>query len=195
MLEASATYEVPMALSRPQDGEVTRQSIHRGRVVDLGLERLTLPNGHRAELEIVRHPGGAAIVALDSHSHICLIRQFRHAAGGWVWELPAGKLEPDEDPLAAAQRELAEEAGISARDWTALGRIVTSPGFCDEVIHLYQARTLSQVEPRPEQHEVLEVHWVSAQQARTWMVDGTLSDAKTLIGLYWILCPDGFAPT
>ena len=102
--------------------------IHEGRAVHLDLERVLLPNGHEVELEIVRHPGGAAVVAVDDGGRICLLRQYRHAAGGWLWELPAGKLDEEEPPLATARRELAEEAGVSAAEWTPLGRMISSPG-------------------------------------------------------------------
>src|SRR5688572_3809939 len=86
----------------------------RGRVIRVTVDEVTLPNGHRASLEIVHHPGGAAAVAIDKDKRVCLLRQFRHAAGGFLWELPAGKLEPDEPPLLTAQRELVEEAGSDA---------------------------------------------------------------------------------
>src|SRR5512139_901582 len=89
----------------------------RGRVVTANVETVTLPNGERAVLDVIHHPGGAAIVALDDANQVCLLRQFRHAAGGWIWELPAGKLEPGEPPVECARRELVEEAGRVARRW------------------------------------------------------------------------------
>ena len=99
--------------------------IHEGRAVHLDLERVLLPNGHEVELEIVRHPGGAAVVAVDGGDRVCLLRQYRHAAGGWLWELPAGKLDEGEPPLTTARRELAEEAGVGAAEWTPLGRMIS----------------------------------------------------------------------
>src|SRR5580700_4460862 len=93
-----------------------------------------------ALLEVVHHPGGAATVALDGEERICLLRQYRYVAGGWLWELPAGKLEPDEPPLATAQRELAEEAGVRARHWRSLGTVLSSPGVFTERLHLFLAR-------------------------------------------------------
>ena len=151
--------------------------------MQLGIESLTLPNGESLELEIVRHPGGASVVALDERQQVCLLRQYRHASGGWLWELPAGKLEPGEGPQTTAKRELLEEAGIVADQWQPLGDILMTPGFCDEVIHLFLARGLSYPGAQPEAHEVIEVHWLPFDQALAQVYDGTLRDAKTMLGL------------
>ncbi|HEY9199209.1 MAG TPA: NUDIX hydrolase, partial [Gammaproteobacteria bacterium] len=136
-----------------------RKSIYQGSVVDLGVESVQLPDGRAVDLEIVRHPGGAAVVALDEDRGICLLRQYRHAAGGWLWELPAGKLDPGEDALTTAQRELEEEAGLRAQSWQPLAQVLSTPGFCDEIIHLFLARGLQQVQARPQEHECIEIHW------------------------------------
>ena len=157
--------------------------IFQGRIVELGIESLTLPNGETVELEIVRHPGGAAVVALDERQHVCLLRQYRHAGGGWLWELPAGKLEVDEGPQTTAKRELLEEAGIEADQWQTLGNILVTPGFCDEVIHLFLARGLTHLDAQPEAHEVIEVHWLPFDEALAQVYNGTLRDAKTMLGL------------
>lgn len=157
--------------------------VYEGRIVRLGIESLTLPNDAEVELEIVRHPGGAAVVALDDRQHVCLLRQYRHAAGGWLWELPAGKLEKDEEPQTTAARELAEEAGVRATRWRKLGSVLTTPGFCDETIHLYLAETLSPVSTRPEPHEVIEIHWLPFEKAIVQVREGIIHDAKTMLGL------------
>src|SRR6204780_2575469 len=120
----------------------TVRNVFRGRVITVNVETVRLPNGHVAELEIIHHPGGAAIVAIDAARRVCLIRQFRHAAGGWVWELPAGKLEPGEPPLEPAQRELREEAGTNAQNWDSLGVYVSSPGVFTEIVPLYLAQRI-----------------------------------------------------
>ncbi|MFN2309639.1 MAG: NUDIX hydrolase [Gammaproteobacteria bacterium] len=163
----------------------TRTPIYRGNVVDLGLEHVELPDGHSTDLEIVRHPGGAAVVALNALSEVCLLRQYRHAAGGWLWELPAGKLEPGEPALTTAQRELEEEAGQRAQAWQALAQVFSTPGFCDEVIHLFLARDLRTVPTRHEVHEYIEVHWYPLDAALDMARRGEIRDAKTLLGLFY----------
>jgi len=161
-----------------------RRTVFRGKIVDVGVEQVRLPSGRDVELEVIRHPGGAAAVAIDDRRRVCLLRQYRHVAGGWLWELPAGKLDPGEAPAVTAERELAEEAGLVAASWDPLGRLHSSPGVFAEVIHLYLARGLSEVDLGHESDEVIEVHWISLDQALIWCLDGTITDAKTLIGLY-----------
>jgi len=160
-----------------------QRTIFEGRIIRLTLDTVQLPNGATAELEIVHHPGGAAVVALDAGGRVCLLRQYRHAAGGWLWELPAGKLDGGEAPLLCAQRELEEEAGMQAGDWQSLGKIVSSPGVFTEVIHLFLARTLTAVPTRAEDHEVIEVHWFPWSEALHMAQAGKIEDAKTLAGL------------
>jgi ADP-ribose pyrophosphatase len=155
----------------------------RGRVIRVTVDEVTLPNGHRASLEIVHHPGGAAAVAIDKDKRVCLLRQFRHAAGGFLWELPAGKLEPDEPPLLTAQRELVEEAGSDAANWESLGTCTPSPGVMREVVHLFLATGLSPATSAPESAEVFEIHWVPIAEAHQWILDGTIGDAKTAMGI------------
>ena len=162
---------------------IKQRKIYTGKIIRLTLDTVQLPNGATAELEIVHHPGGAAVVALDAENRVCLLRQYRHAAGGWLWELPAGKLDNGEAPLLCAQRELEEEAGMQAADWQSLGKIVSSPGVFTEVIHLYHARALSAVPTRMEEHEVIEVHWLPWAEALRMAQAGEIEDAKTLIGL------------
>jgi len=159
------------------------KQIFTGQTVTLGIESLALPNGKPLQLEIVRHPGGSAIVAVNTQQEVCLLRQYRHAGGGWLWELPAGKLEPDEAPHATAARELAEEAGLAAADWLKLGECLTTPGFCDEVIHLYLARDLTAVPANPGEHELIEVHWLPFTAALERIFNGEIHDAKTMLGL------------
>jgi ADP-ribose pyrophosphatase len=155
----------------------------RGRIITLTTDEVVLPNGHRAELEVVHHPGGAAAVAFDAHERVCLLRQYRYVAGGWLWELPAGKLEPNEPPLSTAQRELIEEAGVSATHWESLGTYLSSPGIFSEVLHLFIATEVQPAQVAHEQAEVIEAHWIPFNQALQWAIDGTIRDGKTAIGL------------
>jgi len=131
----------------------------------------------------VHHPGGAAAVALDGSGQVCLLRQYRYVVDGWLWELPAGKLEPGEPPLATAQRELIEEAGVSARDWESLGTCVSSPGVFTERLHLYLASGITPARAAQEHAEVIEIHWVPLAEACRWAIDGTITDCKTALGL------------
>ncbi len=162
----------------------TSKSLYHGRIIQLGLETVTLPDGRRIELEIVRHPGGAAVAAVDDHGMVCMVHQYRHAGGGWLWELPAGKIDNREDPLLTARRELLEEGGVEAEQWHSLGRMHSSPGVFDEVIHLYLATVLSRTDQRLEDDELLEVHWLPLSEAVDWATSGKITDAKTVIGLF-----------
>ena len=161
-----------------------RASIYRGRLIELGLETAELPNGATIELEIVRHPGGAVVLALDEGDRVCLLRQYRHVVGDWIWELPAGVIEAGEDPLETAQRELREEAGLVALQWRELGTMLPSPGFCSEELFLYQAGVLSHVGADTQPDEQIEVHWHTLEQVKAMAVDGRIRDAKTLVALY-----------
>jgi 8-oxo-dGTP pyrophosphatase MutT (NUDIX family) len=161
------------------------REVYRGRVIRLTVEHVRLPNGQVAELEIAHHPGGTAVVAVDAQERVCLLRQYRHAAGGWVDELPAGTLDGGEPALGCAQRELAEEAGMEAGQWTVLGSFLTSPGVLTEVIHLFLARDLRPVQARPETHEVIEPRWLPLTEALGLALSGHLADSKSIIGLVW----------
>src|SRR5215472_4401170 len=166
------------------DLQPEKRTVHfRGRIISLTTDEVTLPNGHRALLEVVHHPGGAAAVAIDGQQRVCLLRQYRYVAGGWLWELPAGKLEPDEPPLTTAQRELVEEAGVSAARWESLGSYLSSPGIFTEVLHLFLATEVQPAQVAHEHAEVIEAHWIPFAQALQWAIDGSIRDGKTAIGL------------
>jgi ADP-ribose pyrophosphatase len=162
---------------------VDRKEIFEGRVIKVSVDTVDLPNGVRLPLEIVRHPGGAAAVAIDADNRVCLLRQFRHAAGGFIYELPAGKLEPDEPPEVTVKRELQEEAAMSAGHWESLGAYFSSPGVFTEVIHLYLATHLEPAKSAPEVGEVFEVEWLPLDKAVEKALNGEFTDAKTIIGI------------
>ncbi len=160
------------------------REIYRGRIVHLQLEEVVLPSGARVALEVVHHPGAAAVVALDEQEQVVLVHQFRHAAGGFIWEVPAGTLHPGETPVACAGRELREEAGLGAGELIALGSVLTTPGFCDERIHLFLARRLMSLEQQLGHDEVLTVNRVPFARALAMIRSGEIQDAKTIAGLH-----------
>jgi len=162
---------------------IASREVFRGRVTRLSVDTVELPTGHRADLEILHHPGGAAMVALDAQQRVCLLHQYRHAVGGYIWELPAGRLEPGEPPLETARRELAEEAGVAAERITPLGASVSSPGVFTERIHLFLATELQAVASAREAAEVFEVHWIPLDEAVRRCLEGDIDDSKTVVGL------------
>ena len=163
---------------------IAHQHFHRGKVIDVSSERLRYANGREYELDFVRHPGAAAVVALDSDHRVCLVRQYRHGVGDFLWEIPAGKLDPGELPDACAVRELAEETGIIAQDWTSLGRYFPAPALLTEVIHLYLARDLKIGVPNPDVDEELELDWLPIEQAVGRVLQGEWNDGKTALALF-----------
>lgn len=172
-----------------------RREIWAGKVVNLAVEDVVLPNGETTRLELMRHPGAAAAVPLHEDGSITILRQYRHAVGGWLWEVPAGKLDvPGEPPLECAKRELAEEAGLAAARWEKLGSIYTTPGFCDEIIHLYLARGLTPVATGHERDEVIEIHRMTLADALARIRAEEIRDTKTVCALQatiLLLAPPG----
>ena len=169
-------------MSNPHAKVTAHRQIYAGRVVDLHVESVALPNGGAVDLEIIRHPGAAAVVPLEG-DHVVLVRQYRHAAGGYLLEIPAGKLDPGESPTACAQREMAEEIGARAATLTPMGWIWTTPGFTDEKIWLFAAQVGEAIEQKLDDDEVLTVERVPRQQAIQWALDGTLRDCKSICAL------------
>lgn len=160
------------------------KELYRGRIVRLWLDDVTLPTGARTSLEIVRHPGAAAIVAVDDCDEVSLIRQFRHAAGGFIWEIPAGVLNDGEKPVECAARELREETGLIAGNLHSLGTILTTPGFCDERIYLFLARNCRATEQQLEADEILTVSQFPLRTALDMIRLGDIQDAKSIAGLH-----------
>lgn len=161
----------------------------RGRVLHVRVERADYPDGSRGELEIVRHPGASAVLPLLRPAERCdggtapgvlLLRQYRHAMGTAIWEVPAGKLDEAEDPEACARRELREEAGVVARSLVPLTALATTPGFTDETIHLFAATGLTRGEAEPEDHEFIELRELDFARALEMVEDGRIVDGKTV---------------
>lgn len=159
------------------------KNIYNGKVITLNIDTVQLPNGVTVDLETIRHPGAAAIVPIKDDGTVVLIRQFRHAAGGFIYEIPAGKLCPGEDPLECASRELEEEVGYRASSFELLSSIFTAPGFADEVIHVYKATGLTKGRQHLDRDEVLEIVEMPLHLAITRIQDGTIRDGKTIVGL------------
>src|SRR5690348_6390706 len=166
---------------------------YSGRVLDLDVDTVRFPDGSVGELEVIRHPGASAVVpfADDPRSPdptVLLIRQFRHATERYVWEIPAGRLEPGEAPEACARRELEEEAGVTAGDLRRLTTIYTTPGFTDERIHLFLASSLGEGTERREVDEFLEVHRMPWSRVLRLIEQGEIEDGKTLVALMFVEC-------
>ncbi|HTL63232.1 MAG TPA: NUDIX hydrolase [Nitrospira sp.] len=159
------------------------RNIFTGKVLTLNIDTVTLPNGVTIDLEMVRHPGAAAVVPLKDSETVVLIRQFRHAAGGFIYEIPAGKLDRGEDPLHCAARELEEEIGYIPGRLERLTSILTAPGFTDEVIHIYKATDMTPGRQRLDRDEVLEILEIPLKEAIRMIGGGLIRDAKTIVGL------------
>jgi len=160
--------------------------IYSGKFLTYNIDTVTLPNGATAELEMVRHPGASAVVPMKDDGTVILIRQFRHAAGGFIYEIPAGKLNPGEDPRDCASRELEEEIGYRPGNLELLTSLFTAPGFTDEVIHVYKGTGLVKGQQQLDTDEVLEILEWPLEQAIAEIKKGTIRDAKTMVGLQMV---------
>lgn len=161
----------------------SRDNVFAGRVLDVGVEVHEMPGGRCSEFEIIRHPGGAAILPVLADGRILLIRQFRPAIGAMIYEIPAGRLEAGEDPRSCAARELIEEAGYAAGDILPLASCWSSVGFCDERIYLFLGRTLSKVEQQLEPDEVIDLCPMSIDDAMHKIGNKEILDSKTQLAL------------
>jgi ADP-ribose pyrophosphatase len=170
---------------------VSSERLYTGRIINLDRDTVQFPNQTQGQLEMIRHPGASAVVPfLDEprapDPRIYLIKQFRHAANGFIWEIPAGRLDPGETPATCAQRELEEEIGMSADVLARLITIYTTPGFTDEKIHLYMAHELKKGTHRREADEFMEVHTRRWSEAMNMIRSGEIADGKTLVALMYI---------
>jgi len=162
------------------------EAVYSGVLLHVRRDTVRLPNGRRAVREYIRHPGAAVIVPLFDDEQVLLERQFRHPLGRIMVELPAGKLDPGEPHLETAQRELREETGYVARDWTRLGLIHPSVAYTDEAIEIYLARGLEQRGTKPDDDEFLETFLLPFGEALEWVHAGRITDAKSVAGLLWV---------
>lgn len=165
--------------------------LHSGRVINLDIDTVRFPNGSTGELEMVRHSGASAVLPFlddptDADPRVLLIRQFRHAANDFIWEIPAGRLDPGESPETCAHRELREETGMTARHLAHLITIFTTPGFTDERIHLYLAHGLEEGSHEREPDEFMELHRLRWSEALRRARQGEINDGKTLSTLLFV---------
>jgi ADP-ribose pyrophosphatase len=166
---------------------VSSRTVYEGRVVALKLESLVEPGGVIVRREVVCHPGSVVMLPCFPDGSVLLVRQYRHAARQSLWELPAGTLEPNENPRHAAQRELAEETGYQARQLKLLGEFFPSPGILSEKMRLFEASGLVPSRARPDADERIRVHRFSRRELRRMVRAGRIHDGKTLVGLLWFL--------
>jgi len=175
--------------------DLTEKTIHSevvfaGNLLTVQKNTVVLPDGRQSEREVVLHPGAAAVVAIDEDGYFILVRQHRTPVGAELWEIPAGKLDEGEDPLACAKRELREETGCVADTWVKLTAIWTAPGFTNEKIHLFAATDLTRDHSGlgGDPDEFIVVNRFSADQVKQMIVNGEITDAKSLAGFlaYWV---------
>lgn len=162
---------------------VARKKVYEGRVLDVNVETHSMPDGRQSDFEIIRHPGGAALLPILPDGRVLLISQFRPAIGKMIYEIPAGRLEPGESPQDCAARELQEEAGYLAAQVVPLGGLWSTPGFCDEYIHLFYATGLVKSAQELEPDEVIELCPVPLEEALTMIEKSDVLDSKTQLAL------------
>lgn len=163
----------------------SRRTIHQGRIFSVDVDTVALPNGHVVDMEVVRHPPSVVLVPMPDIHHVVLIRQYRYAVDRWLWELPAGSLEPGEDPEVAAARECHEEIGRLPRRLERLATLLPTPGYCDEAMVLFRADGLVQPDAPAEgdPDEQIEPRTFTLAEARAMVERGEIVDMKTVVGL------------
>ncbi|MDR0380989.1 MAG: NUDIX hydrolase [Oscillospiraceae bacterium] len=159
------------------------ETLYRGKIVNVRVDRVRLPDGKEATREVVEHPGGVAVVAVTRDRRVAAVRQYRYPMGETLLEIPAGKLEPGEDPADCGRRELLEETGYVPGRYEALGVLYPTPGYCREKLYLFLATDLTQAGARPDEDEWLEVVHVPLDEMAARVLDGRVRDAKTVAGV------------
>lgn len=159
-------------------------TLHKGRVFNLIKENYTLDNGVTSDMDFIQHPGAAAMVPIRNNTEVILIKQYRHAIREFIWEIPAGTLDPHESPINCARRELIEETGYSASDWHQLGTITPLPSCSNELIHIFLASDLKPAEQHLDDDEMINVNTLSLGEAIQMILAGEINDGKTISGLF-----------
>ncbi|WP_195983865.1 NUDIX hydrolase [Clostridium sp. D33t1_170424_F3] len=161
--------------------KLDRTEIYQGRIIDMFVDDVELENGAKAKREVVSHPGGVSVAALTDQNELLFVRQYRYPYGQVVLETPAGKLERGEDPLEAGKREQKEETGTTAEQYLNLGKLYPTPGYCDEIIHLYACRVTGFGETHFDEDEFLEVERIPLDKAVEMVMNNEIMDAKTQV--------------
>lgn len=164
---------------------LSSKTVYRGKLLHVLEDEVRLPNGHSARRELIRHPGAAVMVPMPDPETVVLVRQFRYPLARHFCEVPAGKIDAGEAPLQTARRELREECGYEAGEWTHLATIHPCIGYSDERMEFYLARQLRDVGRVPDEDEFLEMITVDFTEALRWVKEGKITDQKTVIGLLW----------
>lgn len=168
---------------------LTQEYRYRGRIINLRVDEAELPNGNTAAREVVEHPGGVCVAALTDQKELLFVRQFRYPYGEVVLELPAGKRDKNgEEPLTCGKRELLEETGAVAAEYTFLGTLYPTPGYCDEVIYLYLAKRLTFGAAQPDEDEFLQVERIPLATAVQMVLNNEIPDAKTQVAILKTYC-------
>lgn len=183
-----------MSTGKPEGERLSSREVFRGNTVHLDVDRVRLPNGHEMDFEIVHHVGAAAVVPVLPSGEVLLVRQYRYATGGYLLEIPAGKLDPGEAPESCARRELEEETGYRPGKITPLGWIWATPGFADEKIWLYLATDLQEAKQGLQEDEVLTLERLPFTEAVAQAASGEIHDSKTVCALLRAARVTGAAP-
>jgi ADP-ribose pyrophosphatase len=179
----------PVSSKRSKARLVSSRTVYRGPVFSVTTDHVEEPNGVRARRDVIHHSGSVVVLAVDDSAatpRILLERQYRHAASDYLWELPAGRIDPGEKDLHAAQRELLEETGYTARKWRRILKFYASPGFVAETMAVFLATGLRAGEAQPEEDEVIYIRMVPLPTAVRMVIRGTIRDAKTISSVLWL---------
>ena len=166
-----------------EEKTLTSECVYDGKVIRVERDEVALSTGQKSFREVARHPGGVVILAMLDENTLLLVKQFRYPIKQAVLELPAGKLEPNENPDIAAKRELEEETGYAANKWSSLGYIYTTPGFCDEKLYLYKAEDLHFVGEHPDDGEIIKALTITVPEIMTKIKTGEINDSKTICAI------------
>ena len=170
-----------------KEEKISSQTIHEGKILTYTVDKIRLPNGRESVREVVLHNGGVTIIALPEPTKVVLVKQFRYAIGKAFWELPAGTLHKNENPILAAKRELKEETGYIAKTLEPMGIVYPLPGYSSEVLYFFKATELIDDEPEPDPDENIEVKIFDLKQAWQMIKDGEIRDAKTISGISLVI--------